>query len=326
MRLFCLTRSRFIVPCLCVCLCKTAAGELTVSALGKTFNPTDNELIRQTSADMGGSTSIRNNTRAALVFKSSGYFQRNRDLGQVFGAPRSGRISGLVLRTGNSDAAVLDGAIGQEIFVQWFDVIGTPTINDNGTPRGTEAKHGFSKNHRCDDFVEGVAYTSIKVVRGGRFPKLPPTRNVEGEPTGDDSAKLVYLKFEFDASDQIEVVAGQRYAFLVGLVQPAAQAGFTLANSNRAASSAAVPQDLTSESSVGGWGIRREGNGQAKPTLISELEPEVGTPQRAQMLGESMLPPVGERFAVSPQTDGYPDVDTYRDLEFYLTLAEPTLR
>ena len=36
------------------------------------------------------------------------------------------------------------------------------------------------------------------------------------------------------------------------------------------------------------------------------------------MIGESMLPDGDKRFELSPQTDGYPDVDTYRDHEFYI--------
>lgn len=296
----------------------SAHAELTVASLGKQFVPDAGCTVKQVAADKGGSTSVRNEPAESLKFKTSGYFQRNRDLGQVFVATTSGQVDLLVLRTGNSDAAVLSGTAGQELFVQWFEVEGTPAINDNGTPKGMQAKHGFSKNHRCDDFIDGITYRSLKVVRGGKFPELPATRDAEGRSTGDATSKLTYLEFEFNGEQRVTLKAGQRYAFLVGLVKPSAESGFTLANSNRAARPDAVPEDITKESSVGGWGIRREGNGGIKPKLHSESEPAQLSGQRRAMLSESMLLDGEKRFELSPQTDGFPDVDTYRDHEFYI--------
>jgi hypothetical protein len=100
---------------------------LTVTALGKHYTPDSQRvLVRQSHADSGGSTSIRNTDRAHLEWKTNGYFQRNRDLGQVFTAPRDFQLDAIVLRTGPSDAAVLAGAPGAKLFVQFFEVIGEP--------------------------------------------------------------------------------------------------------------------------------------------------------------------------------------------------------
>ena len=265
-------------------------AELTVSALGKTFSPAA-ACHRPVAADKGGRTSVlRHEPAESLKFKTSGYFQRNRDLGQVFVATPVGHVDRLILRTGNSDAAVLSGTAGQELFVQWFEVEGTPAVNDNGTPKGMEAKHGFSKNHRCDDFIDGITYRSLKVVRGGKFPELPATRDAEGRSTGDATSKLTYLELKFNGEQRVTLEAGQRYAFLVGLVKPSAESGFTLANSNRAARPDAVPEDITKESSVGGWGIRREGNGGIKPKLHSESEPAKLSGQRPPCSASQCFP------------------------------------
>ena len=67
----------------------------------------------------------------------------------------------MVLRSGPSDATVLAGAPGAKVFVQFFEVTGEPRIHENGTPPGTRAAHGFSINHRCDDFVTGVDYQPL---------------------------------------------------------------------------------------------------------------------------------------------------------------------
>ena len=291
---------------------------VSIETLGQDYRPPTDALLAHAGADRGGSTSVRNESAENLTFKSDGYYQRNRDLGQVFVAPRDATVAQLILRIGNTDAAVLAGTPGQEVFVQWFEVLGDPVVNDNGTPRGTEAKHGFSTNHRCDDFIEGVTYQPLTLHRGAKFPPLIPTRDHDGHPTGRDDSRLVHLRFDFETDGRIELIGGQRYALVVGLVDPAPASGFTLANVNRASRPGAVPQPLASESPVGGWGVRREGSGVPKPTLIETIEPLAGSQGHVAMIAESMLPDGPARFDLAPQSDGFPDVDTYRDLWFVL--------
>ncbi|GAB6166577.1 hypothetical protein JCM19992_25770 [Thermostilla marina] len=309
--------------CLSVCadilVAGVCHGGLVVSALGKRFVPdAERTILSVRTSDGGGSTSVRNNDAAHLEWKEEGYYQRNRDLGQVFLARETFRLDAIVLRTGPSDAAVKPGAPGAELFVQFFEVSGEPRIDDNGTPPGTSATHGFSKNHRCDDFLTGVTYRPIRVVRGGTFPDLPPTVDERGNPTGDATGKLHYLRFDFTGDDELVFEKGKRYAFMVGFVHPGPHRAFTLGNRNFA--SLPDPPALGDRHDLypQGWGIRREGNGLVPPTMIGESAPPAAGSLREKLVAESLFPPLPDRFRLTPTTDGYPDVDTYRDFEFYI--------
>lgn len=294
----------------------SASADLTVTALGKDYKPDPARLVaKQDDSNRGGSTSVRNVTAETLDWKASGYFQRNRDLGQVFTAPRDFTLDAIVLRTGNSDSAILAGAPGSELFVQFYEVIGAPRLNDNGTPPGTDAKHGFSKNHRCDDFIEGVTYRPLRVARGGRFPAVPPTRDAAGQPSGD-AGKLVYLRFALAGEDRLAFTKGKRYAFVVGIVEPGVERGFTLGNRNAAADPAPPSLADAADRYPGGWGLRREGDG-SPPAMTPAAKPPAGA-ARANGVKQALFGTGESRFALAPTTDGYPDVDTYRDLEFYL--------
>jgi len=305
-------------------------GQLDVSIVGHRLPTFAGTFLAQSNADFGGSTSIRNVPADNLKLKSQGYFMRNRDLGQVFTSPATTEVERLIVRLGPSSAAVLANTIGQEVFVQWFRIEGSPMINNNGTPPGMEALHGYFKNHRGDDFVEGVRYVPLTTMRGGVFPNLPPTRNADNSESGDTTAQLQYIQFSFAPDQRITLLKGEMYAWLIGLVNPTPAAGFTLANYNRASNPADVPLEPAAESQVGGWGIRREGNGHPEPTIFSDSFPsrvrEASSAQPSlfdQMTAEAMFASGDARWLQSPQTIGYPDVDTYRDFEFYL--VAPTL-
>jgi hypothetical protein len=302
--------------------CPAAIADLKVTALGKEYKPDPARVpIMQTEANTGGSTSVRN--ELPLIWKESGYFQRNRDLGQVFTPEQTFVLDAIVLRTGPSDAAVLAGAPGAKVFVQFFEVTGTPTINDNGTPPGTKAKHGFSSNHRCDDFIEGVTYKSIRVVKGGVFPDIPPTRDAGGQPVNGDAGRFHYMRWAFTGDDRLTFEAGKRYAFMVGFEEPGRNRGFTLANANKAGIDA--PPSLTDQHDRyhGGWGLRREGDGTLPPTMIPGPQPPADAQKVEQLKRESLFATGAARYELSPTTDGYPDVDTYRDHEFYLEVSQP---
>ncbi len=278
----------------------TVHAGLEVSCLGKRYMPErDPVVIRQNRSDSSGDTSVRNEW--PLRWKEQGYFQRNRDLGQAFIAEKEFTLAAIVLRTGNGTAAFLPGAAGAPVFVQFFEVMGTPVIDDNGTPPGAKATHGFSANHRCDDFIRGVTYRSLRVVHGGLMPNLAAA--------GD--GRLTYMKWTLTGDDALRCEAGKRYAFMVGISEPGAKRAFTLANHNAAASPAAPSLTDAHDVYPGGWGLRREGNGKLPPTMIPGEA-------RDELQKEALFPEGDARFALSPTTDGYPDVDTYRDLEFYL--------
>ncbi len=184
-------------------------------------------------------------------WKEEGYFKRNRDLGQVFLPKYDFHLDALVLRLGPSDNAVKSGAPGAELFLQFFEVIGEPSINDNDTPQGTDSKHEFSKNHRCDDFIDGVTYRSIRIARGGIFPELPPTTD------------------KYDNYHD-------------------------------------------------GWALRREGDGTIPPIMTGKQKQPDDATLFNKMVKESIFNDPPARYNLSPTSEGYPDVDTYRDLEFYL--------
>ncbi len=289
---------------------------LEVTALGKTYAP-DPERVgpAQRRADGGGSTSVRNVDAAHLEWKASGYYQRNRDLGQVFTPERDLTLRAVVLRIGPSDSGVLAGAPGAPLFLQFFEVAGEPRIDDNGTPPGAEATHGFTTNHRADDFITGVRYAPLALLRGGVFPQLAPT----SAATAADDGRLTYLRWRLVRP--LRFKAGRRYAFMVGFEQPGPERGFTLANQNAAAEPDPGRLGDRHDHYGGGWGLRREGDGSAPPTMRPAPAAPEGGPLRARLVGEALFAGGAARYALAPTTDGYPDVDTYRDLYFVLETA-----
>jgi tetratricopeptide (TPR) repeat protein len=307
-----------------------SAGELTITSLGRIgpgLSPQDElqgtpgkwdrvrkvlgvdaerVIIKQLGGNLGGNTSVRN--EAPLIWKDKGYYRRARDLGQVFTAPRDFILEAIVLRTGNAHLAFLPGAAGAEVFVQFFDVTGTPVIHDNGTPPGTAAQHGFSTNHRCDDFVEGVEYKTLRVVTGGTLPDLA----AEGEAT------LTYMKWAFAGPEPLRFQQGKRYAFMVGFVEPAPERNFTLCNRNNASSPREPAMMDGLDTYPGGWGLRREGSGKTPPLKVPGEQPPEDSATLMQLKRESAFAQGEARYAITPTCEGYPDVDTYRDLEFYI--------
>lgn len=266
-------------------------------------------LIKQLGGDLGGNTSVRN--EAPLIWKDKGYYRRARDLGQVFTAPCDFTLEAIVLRTGNAHLAFLPGAASAEVFVQFFEVTGTPVINDNDTPPGTPAKHGFSTNHRCDDFVEGVAYKPLRVVTGGVLPNL----------AAQSEGKLTYMKWAFSGSKPLRFEQGKRYAFMIGFADPAPQRNFTLCNRNNASSPRKPAMIDGLDTYPGGWGLRREGSGKNPPLKVPGEQPPTDPDVLQQLQTESAFPSGSARYAITPTCEGYPDVDTYRDLEFYMITA-----
>jgi hypothetical protein len=292
---------------------------LEVEAIGKEYNHArENIAVYQSRFSTGGSTSVRNVDKDNLKWKDQGYFQRNRDLGQVFTPEEDMVLTAVILRTGPSETAVLSETPGAKVFMQFFELVGEPRINDNNTPPGTEATHGFTENHRADDFIEGVTYISTILALGGNFPDIPPTY-LNDEPTGDDDGKLHYMRWKL--LEPQEFKAGKSYAFMVGFEEPSDGLGFTLANVNRASDPGPPTLDAESNAYKGGWGIRREGNGVYPPKMVPGDSPPTDASVLRTLYNESLFGTGKNRFTLSPTTDGYPDVDTYRDLEFALEIA-----
>lgn len=296
---------------------------LTVEDLGEAYAPNPARVPEALSfagpPDMGGSTSVRRLRGEDMKFKRQGYFVRNRELGQVFTVPRDvpagARVDAIVLRTGNSASAVRASTAGAPLRVHWFEVSGEPRIDDNGTPVGATATHGYFANHRGDDFVAGVTYRPLLSAGGGAFPaSIPPT-----DDDGDQPGHLRYLRFDLGGAAEIALEPGGTYAFLVGFAAPGPARGFTLANSNLAGE-AGAPAFLRDAAGGERWGIRREGDGTTPPTMRPGEAPTAGTALGDSLRAQS-LHPADYLTSVPPTSDGYPDVDTYRALEFYVEIA-----
>ncbi|QDT38553.1 hypothetical protein [Stratiformator vulcanicus] len=300
----------------------TVSADFKVTDLGKQFSPSASVIVSQPVCNTGGNTSVRNFDRDSMVWKDKGYYQRSRDLGQTFTAPRDFTLQSIVLRTGPAHLAVLPGTPNAPLFVQFFEIIGEPVIDDNGTPRGTKAKHGFSKNHRCDDFIEGIEYRSIAVVKGAVFPDMPLSRNEQGVTLPGDDANFRYMRWAFTGEDRLSFEEGRRYAFMVGFAEPGDGRNFTLANSNAAARRDKPAINGKGDLYGGGWAIRREGDGTLPPDTVPGADPPKNTEVRNELISQSLFGEGEAHYKLSPTTEGYPDVDTYRDLEFYLEASD----
>lgn len=285
--------------------------------LGHSYAPQGSRVPvygRYANSDPGGSTSVRRNATAELIWKDKGYYQRNRDLGQVFNVPdgETLQLGAVVLRTGNSRSAVLTGTPGAPVYLQLFEVVGEPVINDNGTPVGTPAAHGYTDNHRADDYLEGVTYRPLRTFFGGNFPELEPTTENGGQP-----GHLRYLRWRL--GEPVVLAGDRRYAFLVGFAEDGVGYGFTLGNNNLAGDPAA-PALRTDAAGLQRWSIRREGNGTTPPTKIPGSDPPADPKTKRQLLTESRFA-AGHYDDLRPTSNGFPDVDTYRCFEFYLEAA-----
>jgi hypothetical protein len=130
------------------------------------------------------------------------------------------------------------------------------------------------------------------------------------------------MRWDLTGEDEMKFEAGKRYAFMIGFEEPGKERGFTLANPNAAGVDA--PPSLTDKHDRyhGGWGLRREGDGTIPPTMIPAPTPPADETKLKKLIDESLFAEGEARYALSPTTDGYPDVDTYRDLQFYLEVQK----
>lgn len=313
---------------------------LQIEDLGKTYAPISpsglSHHLATKKAVCDGNTSLRNNAEEHLKWKGSpnsngfGYFQRNRDLGQVFNVPGIGTqtVHSIVLRTSKGNSAVLSGTPGAEIYIQLFEVKLIEgerlRINDNQTPKGSRATHGFDMRlHRCDDFVEGIEYIPLQRVSGGIFPEtIPPTthhafrKDQDGNRLPEQDGHLRFFRIKMTGDDVWKLEGGKRYAFMIGFEDAGKDQGLALAIDSHTHLSAA-PEFLKDIKGMPWWGIRREGNGQLPPTMIELSKPPQDKKLLQQLINESLFAS-NHWNSLAPTTDGYPDVDTYHILQFYL--------
>jgi hypothetical protein len=322
-----------LICCLAACTGKNNAN-LDVSLVAD--KPSENTIAFYEGHDKGkGNTSVAFDD--ANIYKWSGespyeheswgyfdstgneisYIKRDRDLGQTFAYNGTSpvKLEAIVVRTGFGTNVVRPNTYGKNISVQLFEVTGAKVLHNNGSDENTEAFHGFPHNRPGDsistirdDYFTGEEYKTIAVFTGGKF----PGKKVFGFESddmaiapGDSLLKGKYLRFSLPQSANVMLQPGKTYAFLVMIDQMDADVGFTLANNYYG-------------SYEGGHGIRRDGNG-VFPPEPADPSKDFTDPANRKALEAAHFPEnFQERIKIAPGTNGYPDVCTWRDLEFYI--------
>jgi hypothetical protein len=187
---------------------------------------------------------------------------------------------------------------------------------------GTRSAHGFDRNiSRTDDFVEGVDYVALARATGGAIPvTMPATTQAEhdrgrGEPFGEQEGHLRFMRWDLTGADEWVLKGGRRYAFMVGFEASGRNRGIALAISTTVHQQR-DPEFVRDANGVIRWGIRREGNGKLPPTMIESPAPPADISLRDTLINESVFTENHWEDLV-PTSEGYPDVDTYRTLQFY---------
>ena len=297
--------------------------------------PTQNVIAIYEGYDRGGNTSIAFDAADSYKWSdgsvyeagSWGYFtpngqeipylKRDRDLGQTFRydgqTPKT--LTAITVSTGYGSNVVRPNTYGKPVSIQLYEVMGEPVLNDNGSDSTSEAFHGFPHNrpgeaiaHYRDDYVTGETYTTLAVFLGAVFPgktNFGFADETGTVPPGHASLKGKLLRFALPASKPIVLTPGKQYAFLIMLDQQGLDVGFTLANNFIG-------------SYAGGHGIRRDGNGVFPPAAADPTK-AFSDPANANAWASAHFPTdFRQRTAIPPGTNGYPDVCTWRDLQFYI--------
>ncbi|MHA7128338.1 hypothetical protein [Algoriphagus namhaensis] len=284
--------------------------------------------------DRGGNTSIAFDTSSSFkwsgeaVEKSGGfgyflpdgsevpYIKRDRDLGQTFTylGEEKRPWQGLTLKLGYGSNVIRAGTYGKSIAVQFYEVSGEPVLNENGSTGEMNAFHGYPHDPASgemvalrDDYWEGETYLSLGLITGFTFPGkedfgFAPSDEIDPD---EQQIKGKLLHFNFAPADQITLEPGKTYAFLIMLEEMGADVGFTLANHFHGD----YPH---------GHGIRRDGRGIFPPPPANPSLP-FSHPENKKAMESAHFPEdLQERAKISPGTNGYPDVDTWRDLYFVI--------
>lgn len=340
-----LKRIIFLILILCYYCHAQETKIFEIQDLGKVYELNEAKLMRglfhhiEDDKDViGGNTSIRNIAKENLVWKGNpdsngyGYFQRNRDLGQVFTVPTEHNVilDALVVRTSKGNNAIMEDAPKARLYINFYEVRTKSDevirINENGTTKGEDAAHGFDHQfNRADDFIEGDLYFFLHHFVGGIFPQIEPTTQFtyntgNKQPFGEQEGHLRYFRCDFRNDSEILLEGGKTYAFLIGFSSPASNRGLALAIDTEVHTKEAS-EFLHDELGNIRWGIRREGNGTLPPTMIKQGQPPSDNEKYLKLVSESLFPS-GHQKTMTPTSNGYPDVDTYRTLQFYLEAKE----
>ena len=296
--------------------------------------PELNYVVFYNNCDKGGNTSVafdsenQHNCSGASAFKADGwgyytkdgseipYIKRDRDLGQTFlyKAADNKELQSITVRLGFGTNVIRPGMYGKNISLQLYEVAGSSTINNNGSDSTLQAFHGWphdrngkGMHHSRDDYYDGEKYNTIAIVRGYKFPKKNNFGINDKEEVSPDDPRLKgkYLKFELPASSKIILKPNRKYAFLIMIDSIGKERGFTLSNNYLG-------------TYINGHGIRRDGNGVFPPAPCNPQK-NFTDPENKKAYEAAHFPPdFNTRNRIAPGTNGYPDVDTWRDIVFFI--------
>lgn len=249
------------------------------------------------------------------------FYARDRDLGQTFTTPADGkpfRLDAVTLRVGPA-AADFDGGLEDarergEVFIQIFEVSGVPVINDNGTTGDvlTSKAYPHAKTKAlADDYITGERYTTLLVASGGRLPgDFKMGNGNPGEPDAHSTGSL--LRFDLAKTGGVVLQPGRVYAFMVGFEKSGASMALPIDNWDYLNTAKATEEQIKWGVYKGGHAIRREGR---VPEPWKNLDRAFSDDPSWARFAERRE----ERLAQEPGTWGRPDVDTYRDLVFWIS-------
>jgi lysophospholipase L1-like esterase len=206
----------------------TASPRLPRELTNATPRPGATVMIRNLHSDPGGTTSLRFVShrivdtnkylpRSVTVFGRYAAIQpqRDRDLGQTFRTQDVPfRMRHLTLRVGPSERAVLAGALGARVALQWFEVEGSPYLDDHGT-HGALGRFDRAEAPELDDFLVGETLLPIHVTEG-RLPSRIAAND--------------YLQFVLTGKDAIWLQPNRGYGFLLMFRDQAPDRSLALAN------------------------------------------------------------------------------------------------
>lgn len=181
------------------------------------------------------------------------YTQRDRDLGQTFVTGDKGFSVGEVyLRVGPNDVKV--NSPGAKVAIEFFQVRGTPRLNNHGTP-GFKGQFDRKSAPELDDYLEGESYQPIYVATG----QLPAGLQ-----------KNQYMKWELQGKP-LQLKPNRNYAFMIMFLERETERSLSLYNNYYGK----YQPDPTNP--YIGHGIRREGKPDFPEAWEKRLHLQPGT-------------------------------------------------
>lgn len=254
----------------------------------------------------------------------SHYLTKDRDLGQTFTVPGDAtayRLDAITVRVGVAAlGGDIAGAYSAPAFLQIFEVSGTAVIHDNNTTGTTTVSVSYPNQPMADDYITGEAFTTRLVAKGDLLPDTIAIDSRGNTSTPTTSSTSTLLRFDITASGGVILHPGKRYAFMIGFETQAASRALPLDNWDYLNQSTATQSQKATGPYTGGHAIRREGRVEHPyANLLDALEYVGGTtvdPKNDDL--SSFWPNLVQRLNLQPGTWGRPDVDTYRDLTFWI--------